>query len=222
MMLPMGTRQRPSDLALADARRFGELVAREIGTTRRTLGISAQDAAGRAGISPSQWGRLERNELRRPSLEVVCRAARGVGLALSLGLHPTGEPIRDAAQLALLVRFEERLAPPLVLHREVPLPIPGDLRAWDGRIRAAGRTASIEAETRIHDAQALARRIALKTRDDPDTGVVILVVNQTAHNRRVLAEHREALRAQLPLDGAAILQALRAGRIPAASGIVLL
>jgi hypothetical protein len=53
-------------------------------------------------------------------------------------------------------------------------------------------------------------------------GVVILLVNDTAANRRVLAAHREALRARFPLDGRAILQALRAGRAPTASGIVVL
>jgi transcriptional regulator with XRE-family HTH domain len=220
-MSGMGTRERASDLGAADARRLTELIGRELGTTRRTLGISAETAAGRAGMSASQWGRLERRELRRPTLEQVCRAARGVGLAPSFTLYPTGERIRDAAQLALLARFETLLAPSVRLLREVPLTIPGDLRAWDGRITAGGRTASIEGESRVHDAQALARRIALKVRDDPDAGVVILVLNQTAHNRRVLAEHREALRAQFPLDGAAILRALRAGRIPQAGGIVL-
>ena len=217
----MGTRQRPSDVGAADARRFAALVAREIGVTRRTLGISAHAAADRAGISASQWGRLERGELHRPSLDLVCRAARGVGLAASLTLYPTGEPIRDAAQLALLARLEELLAPPLSMLREVPLPIIGDLRAWDGRTRAGGRTASIEGESRISDAQALARRVALKARDDPDAGVVILLVNATAHNRRVLAEHREALRAQFPLEGAAIIRSLRAGAVPAATGILL-
>ena len=218
----MGTRQRPADVGAADARRFSERLGREIGVTRRTLGISAWAAADRAGISASQWGRLERGELRRPSLDLVCRAARGVGLAPSLTLHPTGEPIRDAAQLALLARFEALLAAPLRLLREVPLPIIGDLRAWDGRVSADGRTASIEGESRIHDAQALSRRIALKVRDDPGAGIVILVVNATAHNRRVLAEHREALRAQFPLDGAVIIKALRAGQVPAASGIVVM
>lgn len=218
----MGTRQRPSDVGAADARRFAELAGREIGVTRRTLGISAQAAADRAGISASHWGRLERGEVRRPSLDLVCRAARGVGLAPSLTLYPTGEPIRDAAQLALLARFEELLAPSLRMLREVPLPIAGDLRAWDGRIRAGERTASIEGESRIHDAQALARRIALKVRDDPDAGVVILILNATVHNRRVLTEHREALRVQFPLDGAALIKALRGGRIPVASGIVVL
>jgi hypothetical protein len=68
----------------------------------------------------------------------------------------------------------------------------------------------------------VSRRVALKQRDDPACGVVILLVNRTARNRRVLAAHREALRQQFPLDGAAILRELRAGRIPKASGILLL
>jgi transcriptional regulator with XRE-family HTH domain len=218
----MGTRERPSDVGVADARRFTTNVGTEIKIARRSSGISVRAAAARAGMSPSQWSRLERGKLERPTLDLICRAARGVGLAPSLTLHPTGEPIRDAAQLALLARFETHLAQPLSMSREVPLPIAGDMRAWDGRIRNGGRAASIEGESRIHDAQALARRIALKVRDDPDAGVVILLVNSTVHNRRVLAEHRETLRAQFPLDGAAILKALRVGRIPAASGILLL
>ncbi len=220
--LAMGTRERPADTGAADGRRISGDVAEEVGTARRTHGVSQRAAAARAGVSPSGWGRLERNELEHPTVDLLCRAARAVGLAPSFTLHPTGEPIRDAAQLALLARFEALIAPPLRLRREVPLPIVGDLRAWDGRISDGRHNASIEGESRIHDAQALSRRVAIKTRDDPGAGVVILVVNQTAHNRRVLAEHREALRAQFPLDGAAITRALRQGRVPVASGIVVL
>ncbi len=152
-------------------------------------------------MSESAYARLERDDLDRPTLDRICRAARAVGLAPSLSFYPTGEPIRDAAQLALLARFEALLGPPLRMRREVPLPIHGDLRAWDGRITDGTRTASIEGESKLYDAQALARRIGLKSRDDPGAGVVILVVNQTAHNRRVLAAHREVLREQFPLDG---------------------
>jgi hypothetical protein len=79
----------------------------------------------------------------------------------------------------------------------------------------------VECESHLEDIQALARRIALKQRDDPGAGVVILVLNRTAHNRNVLAEHREALRVQFPLDGATIARDLRAGRVPKASGIIL-
>jgi hypothetical protein len=69
--------------------------------------------------------------------------------------------------------------------------------------------------------QALARQIALKSRDDPNAGPVILVLNKTAHNRGVLREHRASLRDQFPLDGASIAASLRAGRVPTASGILL-
>jgi transcriptional regulator with XRE-family HTH domain len=218
----MSTRQRPVDLAIADARRLALRVGSEVKEQRLTLGISQDLAAARAGLSESAYARLERGQAGRPTLERLCRAARAVGLEPSLGLHPTGEPIRDAAQLALLARFEALLAAGLVLHREVPLPIIGDRRAWDGRVSDGSRTASIEAESKLHDTQALARRIALKTRDDPRSGVIVLLVNQTAHNRRVLAQHREALRAQFPLDGGAIARALRSGSVPAASGLILL
>jgi transcriptional regulator with XRE-family HTH domain len=172
-------------------------------------------------MSASQLVRLERGRLARPTLEQLCRAARAVGLRPWLKLYPDATPARDAAQLALLARFEALLAPPLRLRREVPMPIASDLRAWDGRVTDGRRTASIEAESRLDDVQAVSRRIELKVRDDPAAGVVILLLNRTAHNRRVLGAHREALRAQFPLDGAAIARALRQGRVPPASGILL-
>jgi hypothetical protein len=107
------------------------------------------------------------------------------------------------------------------MRREVPLPIPGDQRAWDGRISDGRNTASIEGESKLYDAQEITRRIELKVRDDPDAGAVILVVNRTAYNRRILAQHREAFRGRFPLDGAAIARELRRGRVPAVGGIIL-
>lgn len=178
--------------------------------------------AARAGVSRTQLGRLERGQLRRPSLALVCRAARAAGFAPSLKLYPDGTRLRDAGQLALLARLAPIPAPPLRLGREVRIPLPGDLRAWDARITDGWSGASFEGEVHLHDIQALQRRIALKQRDDPEAGVVILLVADTAHNRRVLAEHREALRAQFPLDGGAILRALRRGQVPPAGGILLL
>jgi hypothetical protein len=58
-------------------------------------------------------------------------------------------------------------------------------------------------------------------RDDPDAGAVILLLNRTAHNRRALAAHREAMRGDFPLDGAAIARELRRGRVPAEGGVIL-
>ena len=62
----------------------------------------------------------------------------------------------------------------------------------------------------------------LKRRDDPRIGHVILLVADTRNNRRALALIRESLRDELPLDTRAVLSALRKGRSPGASGIVIL
>ena len=104
---------------------------------------------------------------------------------------------------------------------EVPLPIPGDRRAWDGFIRVGNGAIGVEAEARIRDAQAVDRRCALKRRDG-GVDMVILLVADTRANRRMLALHREALRSSFPLDTRQILAALRAGRAPSGSGIVVL
>ncbi len=217
----MGTRQRPGDLGSAAARRQVEAAGRDIRDARVALGMSVDAAARRGGISPSQHGRIERGAIRHPTHDQVCRAAAAVGLDAVLRLYPSGAPVRDRGQLVTLDRFVVLLAPPLTMPREVGLPGPGDQRAWDGRILGAERPASVECEVRLHDAQAVARRVALKSRDDPGAGIVILVVSRSAHNRGVLVEHREALRLQFPLDGAAIARDLRAGRVPKASGIIM-
>jgi hypothetical protein len=78
-----------------------------------------------------------------------------------------------------------------------------------------------EAETRLIDLQALERRISLKRRDS-GIQVVILLVNDTLSNRRVLRAQREGLRSSFPLDGRQTLGAVRSGRRPTASGIVVL
>ncbi|HYO43528.1 MAG TPA: helix-turn-helix transcriptional regulator [Candidatus Limnocylindrales bacterium] len=217
----MGTRQRAGDLGSAAARRQVEAAGRDIRDARLALGMSVAAAARRGGMSPSQHGRIERGAIRQPTHDQVGRAASAVGLDAVLRLYPSGAPVRDRGQLVTLDRFVLLLRPPLTMPREVGIRSPGDQRAWDSRILGGERPASVECEVRLHDLQAVARRVALKSRDDPDAGIVILVVARSAHNRRVLAEYRETLRLQFPLDGAGIARELRAGRVPKASGIIM-
>jgi transcriptional regulator with XRE-family HTH domain len=217
----MSSRQRPADQGADEARRTVLAAGAELRTARLAVGLSIAAVARAAGMSPAQLARLEHAEIRRPTVDQLFRAARALGLGGSLRLFPAGSPVRDAGQLSLMQRFGRLPVPPLVMAREVVLPIAGDLRAWDGMLSDGGERAFVEGESHLGDTQAMARRIALKQRDDPRGGVVILVVTRSAHNRRVLTEHREALRAQFPLDGAAIARALRAGRVPPASGIIM-
>jgi transcriptional regulator with XRE-family HTH domain len=214
--------QRRADLGVADARRIAIRIGRDLRDARLTAGVSLATAAHAAEMSPSQLGRIERGELDAPDLEQICRAARALGQAASVKLYPVGSPVRDAAHLTLLQRFEARLARPLRLLREVPLPIERDTRAWDGMVVGAEQPMFTEAETHIYDAQALERRIELKLRDDPRSAIVLLVASRTRHNRVVIDEHRESLRGLFPLEGSAILRAVGAGRLPSAGGIVLL
>ncbi|HEX7949162.1 MAG TPA: hypothetical protein VF494_02345, partial [Candidatus Limnocylindrales bacterium] len=78
-----------------------------------------------------------------------------------------------------------------------------------------------EAESRLGDLQAMERRLALKCRDG---GIdrVILLVNDTAANRRVVRLHLDALRVRFPLAGREVLAALHAGEAPASNGLIML
>jgi hypothetical protein len=71
------------------------------------------------------------------------------------------------------------------------------------------------------DAQALARRTTLKSRD---SGIdrVILVLADTRANRRAVAAADPVLRPVFPLDSSMVLTALRNGRLPSLGGIVFL
>jgi hypothetical protein len=147
-----------------------------------------------------------------------------VGLELSIRAYPAGDPIRDRAQLALLERFRARLHPGLRWRTEVPLPIDGDLRAWDAEVRGsrpAPWRARVEAETKIADGQALERRLNLKLRDDPD-GHLILLVSETRANRLALKSLDAGLRSVLPLGTRGMMVALAAARDPRGSGIVVI
>jgi len=214
--------QRRADLGHADARRLARQIGSELREARLSAGLSLATVARAAGMSAAQLGRIERAELEAPDLAQICCAARALGNVASVKLFPVGSPVHDAAHLALLQRFEGRLGHPLRLLREVPLPIEGDRRAWDGMVLGAETSMFTEAETHIHDAQALERRIGLKLRDDPRSSTVLLVASRTRHNRQVIDEHRESLRGLFPLEGGAILRAIAAGRLPSAGGILLL
>jgi transcriptional regulator with XRE-family HTH domain len=217
----MATRER----ALDDARRRAERLRAELGHDLREVrigaGLSQAVVARAARLSPAQVSRIERADLPRVALDDLIRLAAVLGLKLSARAYPAGDPIRDSAQHALLERLRSRLHPSLAWRIEVPLPISGDLRAWDGAIRGQEFVVGVEAETRLHDVQAIARRLALKKRDG---GIdhMILLVSDTRHNRLALAASRELLRADLPGDTRALLRALSAAEDPGASGIVIL
>jgi transcriptional regulator with XRE-family HTH domain len=218
----MTARVRRGDGAADATRRQVERLVADLRDGRIEAGLSLAECARAAGLSPSQLGRLERGELGQPTLEQLSRAAAPLGLRVSVRAYPAGSPLRDRAQLALLRRFEACLGTPLRLRREVPIPVEGDARSWDAMVEGDAQPFFVEGESHVRDLQAFERKLRAKLRDDPRSSVVIVVATRSAHHRELFGEHREALRDLLPQDGAAILRALRAGRRPAAGGILLI
>ena len=202
------------------ARRLRAQLGEEIRVARTGAGLGLRDAAEAAGMSHAQFGRIERGALITLSIDQACRAGFAVGLRYAGRLYPDGDPVRDAGQLRLLERFVGLLPALARVDREAPFPIPGDRRAWDALVTLDGRRAGCEAETHLRDIQALERRMSLKLRDGA-ADILILVVSDTVHNRRVLDEHRHALRELLPLDGLQVRRSLRDARLPTASALIL-
>lgn len=202
-------------------RRLLHELGAEIRAARKAAGLSQAGVAKTAGMSSSEISRIELGEA--PWLDIVSAACicAIVGLDLSVRAFPGPTPVRDAPHLRLMSSFRAQLGAGLVLRTEVPIGPLRDLRAWDLTATDRRETAAAEFETRLTDAQALARRVTLKCRDS-GVAIVILVLLDTAHNREAIGAARAYLRPLFPLDSTAILNALRAGRIPDAGGVLFL
>ncbi len=173
------------------------------------------------GISHTHVSRIERGLVRNVPYATLARLAAIVGLDLPLRAFPSGEPVRDAGQLALIHRFVRSLPSGIRFRGEVPLGLPADLRAWDGVLLGAGWSLPMEAETRIRDVQALCRRIALKQRDG-NAPTVLLLLADTRHNRRVVRVAAMEFGEAFPIRSRVALHELAEGRPPPRSAIVLI
>jgi transcriptional regulator with XRE-family HTH domain len=197
-------------------------IGADLRTARRMAGKSQREVGRAAGMSYSQVGRIERASLSAVSVHQLAKVGAVVGLDVRVRGYPGREPLRDAAHVALLQRLRGHLAPDLSVRTEVPLPIAGDMRAWDAVIAGFEPPAEAlhaEGETRLHDAQAQLRRIALKARDS-GVEVVLIVVADTRTNRAAVRAAGSMIQELCPVPARTALLALRAGRHPGGSALV--
>jgi transcriptional regulator with XRE-family HTH domain len=221
-MLSMSTKAKPRDLGTERARRIAQELGAELRLVRRGYGLSQALVAQHARTSRSQVSRIELGQAPRVSVLELARLLAVVGLRLSARAYPAGRPVRDRAHLELMRRLRARVAPSASWRFEVPVGPPEDARAWDAVVRFGPAAVAVEAETRPTDVQALLRRLALKRREDATVGAVVLLLSDTAHNRSLLREYGDAIGAELPAPPAEVLRAVREGRPPNRSGVVLL
>jgi len=217
----MATRQGPIERGRARGQAARTAIGLDLRGARIQHGLGLEEIGRPAQLSSSQVSRIERGLVRAPDVERLAILCAAVGLELSVRAYPAGDPMRDAAHLALLGRLRARLHSNVRWRTEVPLPIPGDLRAWDAVLAVEGRSLGVEAETRPRDLQALERRLSLKMRDAEIESVVLLLA-ATRNNRLLVRTHGDALAERFPIPGVRALELLGAGVFPGGSSIVML
>jgi len=202
-------------------------IGREVRAARIGGGLTQAQVGRAVGLSYSQVGRIERGDHSAASVLQLARVGAVVGLDVRVRAYPGGDALRDTGQLALLDRLRTRLHPGLSMRTEVPLPIPGDRRAWDAVIAGLRSLEGpdpllpVEAETRLYDLQAQVRRIVLKLRD-ADMAEVLVVVADTGANRDALRGALPSIAELFPVPPRRALAALAAGRHPGGSALVFL
>ncbi|HET9851501.1 MAG TPA: helix-turn-helix domain-containing protein [Candidatus Limnocylindrales bacterium] len=194
-------------------------LGREIRGVRVARGVSQHVVASAAGLTQSQVSMIERGLYPGVPMDSLARVGATLGLELSVRFFPAGEPIRDRAHATLLERFRKAVGERWEWAAEVPLPIPGDRRAWDRRLRGHGVAIGVEGETRPTDMQELQRRLGLKKRDG-QVDRLILVLADTDWCRRIV--RLNDIESMFPVPGKVALGALAEGRDPGGDAIVMI
>jgi hypothetical protein len=180
-----------------------------------------QSVVARAvGCSDASISRVERGLANHVGLTDLATMLSVVGLDLSARAYPGGQPLRDEGHRLLLDRFRAMLPAGTPWRTEVPLPGPGDQRAWDAAIELWRLRVGVEAESRPTDLQELGRRLGLKWRDG-GMDRMVLVLADTRANRAFLCQAGDSLRAMFPLQGRAAVAALRQAEDPSCNLLLL-
>jgi transcriptional regulator with XRE-family HTH domain len=199
-------------------------VGREIRTARISRGLTIASVAAAVGLSPSQVGRIERGVHPSATAAQLARIGAVAGLDVRVRAYPGPAATRDTGQIKLMHRFRERLHPKLLLRLEVPV-APADQRAWDavvsGFVDAPQPFVPTEFDSVIVDFQAQLRRMTLKCAD-AGSECLIWVVAATRRNRTAIRAVRTLVADTFPVSSRTALRALREGRYPGGSSLILL
>ena len=161
------------------------------------------------------------------SLEQLARLGAAVGLDVRVRTYPGPDPLRDAGQIKVLGRLRGLLPSSVGVRMEVPLVAAGGQRAWDAVLTdlldqdGARASLPVEVETRLTDWQAQSRRITLKARD-AGVASVLLVVADTHRNRDAMRLMAPLIGDDFPVSARTALKALREGRHPGGSAVILI
>ncbi|MFN2418671.1 MAG: helix-turn-helix domain-containing protein [Candidatus Limnocylindria bacterium] len=154
----MPFRIRPLDEAIRRSSRETIELGEELARGRRTCGATQADVARTLGWSPSKVRRIERGQRRSVTHLELASFASVVGLRYSGRMFIGTTRLRDATQLEMIGGYRTLAAGCGWNCRiEDPIPITGDLRAFDLMLRAPGMHVAHEFISRVYDLQAQVR-----------------------------------------------------------------
>ena len=195
-------------------------VADELRGARLARGLSQTQVGRAVGVRRARISAVERRAVKAMTIDQLARQAAVLVLKLSVKLYPIGAAIRDAAQVKYINGFVARVGKAWKVGLDVPIPIPGDLRAVDVVLEGPCVIA-IEVITRLRDIQSELRSAQVKQRD-LGADRLVLVLAATHANRHALAAARASLEAAFELDTQRVMRLLAAGKDPGRDAIVLL
>jgi transcriptional regulator with XRE-family HTH domain len=215
----------PRTHTLGEARRSSDWlrleVGKEIRLARLNAGVTMATVGLRLGWSRSKVSRLERGRSPSLTLEDLTLIAALVGLRPSLRLYPSGRAVRDIGQVQLVAALTRRMHARWHHRHEVPMPQSGDLRAADLMSTIPGCVLMTEAYRRFSDFQAQTRSAREKQRD-LGADRLLMLLEDTATNRRALRAIQPEARRSFPVPPRLMLARLSSGADPGGDGIVLL
>lgn len=208
------------DEAFRASRRDVRAMGEELANARRLGGLAQAEIARVVGWSASKVRRIERGQRASVTHGELAGFAAVVGLRYSGRLFVAETRLRDATQLETIRSYRAfAVGCGWTCRIEEPIPITGDLRAFDLVLRRNGVRVAHEFVSRLVDAQAQVRPLLRKQRD-AGVGSLVLVLRDTSENRQAFRATGEVLTDEFSLDSRAVLAAIRQGRDPGRNGIV--
>jgi transcriptional regulator with XRE-family HTH domain len=200
-------------------------MVRELRDARLSAGLSQSAVAREIGLDPANVWRFEAGQREDVGIVELSEIASVLGYEVSVGLHPIGDPLRDKGQVACGRRFDALLADRWRVTNETLLPGVGEQRAWDKLLRLVDATprclVGVDIESRVWDVQAIVRRTRLRERDG-QVDRILIVLADTAHNRRIADALRAVLGPDYTGSSRRLMRALREGSPLVGSGVILL
>jgi transcriptional regulator with XRE-family HTH domain len=209
---------QPREHAAAQARTIGAELALACAESR----LTERHLARRAGVARSTVRRIIAGDpgVQLDTLSTITAAA---GLDLVTRAYPGRRPsLHDSGQLTVAEALVRIVSPTWQPRLEVTAGDHG--RAADLVLFGPDEIIDLEIERLAVDYQAQYRsdagkRDVLASRHSRPVRLV-LVIEDTPHNRLVLAPHMQLIRRQLPKESRAILNAIRSGRPLGADGLL--